>query len=160
MDIYLIRHGDAESGSGIKTDFERQLTPQGVEILKKAAAGWKNTLKGFDYIISSPYKRAVQTAQIVAEAFNMTDKIVIENRMGCGARTDDVLNIANSIKAEIIAFVGHEPDLSNHVSELISGNGCNVEFKKGMIAKISFGSKARFTKGVLRFMMPTDVFCA
>jgi phosphohistidine phosphatase len=158
MKIYLIRHGDAEHGSLSKSDFERELTPSGIEKLKYAAAGWKQFIKPFDFIATSPLKRAIQTTNIIAEAYGLSDKIIIENRLACGSRTEDIINIANSIDADRIAFVGHEPDLSAHIANLVSGGNANFEFRKGMIARIEFGGKVRFSRGVLQFLIPCEVF--
>jgi phosphohistidine phosphatase len=159
MKIYLIRHGDAEQGSFSKRDFDRELTSAGIEKLEKTAEGWKRFIKGFDLIVTSPYVRALKTARIIAQAYGLPeDKLITDDRLGCGCRTDDIINIANSLGAEKIAFVGHEPDISNHISNLVSGCEVNVEFKKGMIAKIAFGSRARFSRGALQYLIPCEAF--
>jgi Phosphohistidine phosphatase SixA len=158
MKIYLIRHGDAESSSLSQKDFDRNLSAQGIEKLKKTVYGWKNYIKSFDFLVSSPYLRAIQTTQIIADIYNINNKIIIDERIGCGSRTEDIINIANSLAVEKIAFIGHEPDMSNHISSLISAGGVNVEFKKAMIAKIAFGGRVRFSKGVLQYLIPSELF--
>ena len=45
--------------------------------------------------------------------------------------------------------VGHQPDLSEHVSLLISSTGALVDFKKAAIAKISFNGKVILQKDIL-----------
>ena len=158
MKVYLIRHGDAEQGSLTRRDFDRELTPHGIEKMKKTVIGWKNYIKHFDLLVSSPFVRALQTARIIADAYDMNEKLIVDDRIACGCRTDDIINIANSVGAEKIAFIGHEPDMSSHISNLIASNDINLEFKKGMIAKISFGGKARFSRGVLQYMIPSELF--
>lgn len=158
MKIYLIRHGDAEAGSHVKRDFDRELTPHGIEKMKKTVHGWKNYIKHFDLLVSSPFKRALQTAQIVADIYDLNDRLIVDDRIACGCRTEDIINIANSVNYEKVAFIGHEPDMSSHISSLISACEVNVEFKKGMIAKISFGGKARFNRGVLQYIIPSELF--
>lgn len=156
LNIYLIRHSDAESISkGIK-DSERKLTPEGINKIREAATIWKNFIPTFDYIISSPYVRALQTAKVIAEVFNCPEKIMTDRRIACGSRTDDVVEIANSLNAENIAFVGHQPDMSDHVSAMISSNGAFADFKKGAIAKITFHNKAREGKGILEYLIPAS----
>lgn len=158
MKVYLIRHGDAEQGSLTKRDFDRELTPHGIEKMKKTVHGWKNYIKHFDLLVSSPFKRALQTAQIIADIYDMNDKLITDDRIACGCRTDDIINIANSVGCEKIAFIGHEPDMSAHIANLVAGGDVNIEFKKGMIAKIAFGGKARFQRGVLQYMIPSELF--
>ena len=158
MNIYLIRHGDAEKAAIGKKDFDRELTSSGIIKIKNAAGNWGNLIPSFDYIISSPLKRALQTAQILGEVFNYNREIIIDKKLAPGSRTEDLVEIANALDGEEIAFVGHQPDFGEHVSNLISSEGAYVEFKKGAIAKISFGNKAHLSKGTLEFLIPTGVF--
>jgi phosphohistidine phosphatase len=158
MNIYLIRHGDSEGISKGVKDAERKLTPDGEIKLKNATLFWKNIIPEFDYIISSPYLRALQTARIIASAYDHKKEIFIDKRLGCGSETADLIEILNSFQSGEIAIIGHQPDLSNHVSRLVSNSGAFVEFKKGAIAKISFNNKVREGKGVLEFLIPSGVF--
>src|SRR5512142_664028 len=61
MEIYLLRHATAEAGH---PDSERALTPDGKEKLRRVLkrSGARPSL-----IVSSPYRRALETAQIAAE---------------------------------------------------------------------------------------------
>jgi phosphohistidine phosphatase len=158
MNIYLIRHGVSEGISKGLKDFERKLTPEGELQIKNASLFWKNIIPGFDYILSSPYIRALQTAKIIASVYCHKQEIIIDKRLGCGSETDNLVEILNSFQAGEIAIVGHQPDLSNHLSRLISDSGIAVEFKKGAIAKISFGNKMRAGKGTLEFIVPPGFF--
>lgn len=157
MNIYLIRHADAEKSSLTKKDFDRKLTPEGILAIKAAAEGWKNLISSFDYIISSPLKRAVQTAEIIAKAFHYKEEIVTDKRIA-GGNIEDLIEIANSLNGKEIAFIGHEPDFSKYVSSLISSSGAFLSFKKGMIAKISFDTKVRLAKGNLEFLIPSRAY--
>ena len=157
MNIYFIRHGDAEKSSPSKKDSERKLTPEGISAVQSAVEGWKNFISSFDYIVSSPLKRAVQTAEIIAKAFQYKNEIITDKRIA-GGKIDDVIEIANSLDGKEIAFVGHEPDFSNYVSSLVSLSGAFLSFKKAMIAKISFDSKVRLAKGNLEFLIPAKAF--
>ena len=158
MNIYLIRHGDSEGISKGLKDSERKLTPDGELKIRNASLFWKNIIPEFEYIISSPYLRALQTAKIIATVYNFKKEIFIDKRLGCGSETESLIEIFNSFQSGEIALVGHQPDLSNHLSRLISGSGASVEFKKGAIAKISFNNKVREGKGVLEFLVPPGIF--
>lgn len=158
MNIYLIRHGDAEKVAIGKKDYDRELTPSGKLKLKSAAKSWKNIIDNFDCIYSSPLTRAYQTAQIIAEVFELKNKIIVDNKISPGCKSDSILELANAAGKEDIAFVGHQPDFSEILSELISNKDAYIEFKKGAIAKIVFGSKARLSRGILEFLIPASVF--
>jgi phosphohistidine phosphatase len=158
MNIYLIRHSDAEKSSETVKDNDRKLTKEGELKARASAAGWKNLIKGFDYIVSSPLTRAVETAKITSEIFGHGKEIVIDKKIACGSRTEELIELANSLGGEDVAFVGHEPDCSEHISRLTSISGSFVEFKKCAIAKICFQNKARIGKGILEFLIPPKAF--
>lgn len=158
MNLYLIRHAEAENPSLKISDFERQLTKVGIEKFSKAVLSWKYFIEGFNFIITSPYIRALQTAEIVSKHFPVKDGIIKDSRLGCGSITEDVIDIINTYKGTNIALVGHEPDFSEHVSNLISNSGAFVDFKKGMIAKINFNGRVRSSAGVLEYLIPVKAF--
>jgi phosphohistidine phosphatase len=157
MNLFLIRHGDSEKTSIQKKDFDRELTPAGKDITMQAALHWKKLIPEFDYIISSPFKRAVQTAEIIAEVFNTGTKIITDKKLSPGSRTEDIIELVHIYNGKNIALVGHQPDMSEHVSNLISGSHAFVEFKKSAIAKLTFGSKIKTGKGTLDFLIPPDI---
>ena len=68
MNLYILRHGiAAERGTpGYANDADRPLTPEGERKLQLVAAAIKALELGFDLILSSPYLRARQTAEVVA----------------------------------------------------------------------------------------------
>lgn len=158
MNIYLIRHGDAEKASLSKKDFDRKLTPDGEQKIKTAAEAWKNLIPDFTHIISSPLVRAIQTAEIVAAVYKFSGKIIIDKRLSLGSKTENIIDLTFEIMGNDMAFVGHEPDFSSHVSNLISSSGARVDFKKGMIAKISFDGKVRMGRGILEFLIPIKAY--
>jgi phosphohistidine phosphatase len=158
MNLYLIRHGDADKPSASKPDFERELTQKGRESIKRAAEGWKNIIQSFDIIASSPLTRAVQTAEIIAGIFNHSKKIITDKRITSGSKPDELIDFLRSLDGRNIAVVGHEPDMSRHLSALISSSGMYTEFKKGTISKINFEGRVRLSGGTLEFLIPADIF--
>ena len=158
MNIYLIRHGDAEKAAIGKKDFDRELTSSGKDKMISAVSSWKNLIEKLDCIYSSPLKRALQTAEIAAEEYGIKSKIIVDKKLSPGCKSESIVEIANSEGKEDIAFVGHQPDFSEILSDLISNKGAYVEFKKGAIAKVVFGNKARLFNGTLEFLIPTSAF--
>ncbi len=158
MELYLIRHAEAEEKILGKSDFDRELTESGIKDFSNAVNHWKNFIKNLDLLISSPYKRAFQTAEIVKEIFKIENEILIDKRLAVGSETKFVIEMLNDFDDERIAIFGHEPDFSQHVSSLISNSGAIINFKKGAIAKISFPRKARFGSGALEFLIPVKTF--
>lgn len=107
MNIYLIRHGDAEKAVVGKKDFDRELTQSGKLKMKAACESWKNLIDKFDFIVSSPLVRTIQTAQIISETFGIMNKIIPDRKLSPGCRVENIIEIANSLGGEDIAFVGH-----------------------------------------------------
>jgi phosphohistidine phosphatase len=158
MNIYLIRHGDAEKASAQKKDFDRKLTPDGEQKIKTAAEGWKLLIPNLSHIISSPLIRAVQTAEVIAKVFEFKGKIFTDKRLISGSKTEALIDLALEIMGQDMALVGHEPDFSEHVSRLISSSDVKIDFKKGMIAKISFDGKVKMSRGLLEFLIPAKAY--
>lgn len=158
MNLYLIRHSEAEKISPLKKDFDRELTSEGIELLRKAVQYWQKIINGFDLIVTSPLVRAVQTSEIIAESFNYSKEVIKDNNLATGAVTGDLIELINTYNVENIACIGHQPDLSNHVSNIISTNGCTLHFPPAAICKIRFNGLAKFSKGELIYLIPPDIF--
>src|SRR6202047_4631988 len=70
MILYLVRHGIAVDRADPKSppEAERPLTAKGVQKTRLAALGLRALGAKPDVLITSPYVRAAQTAEIFAEA--------------------------------------------------------------------------------------------
>jgi phosphohistidine phosphatase len=142
MDLYLLRHGIAvEPGSpGYAKDADRPLTPEGERKLGQIAEAMAELKLSFDLILSSPYVRARQTAEIVAATLKAREKLELSDSLTPGGSTKKLLDLVNSLKPapESVLLVGHEPYLSGLVSLLVSGKETfTVTMKKGGLCKLS-----------------------
>ena len=154
MNIYLIRHATAEPTTHLKKDSVRELTDEGIKLLQESCAIWKNYVNGFDFILSSPLKRALQTAELVAENFNYKNDIIKDSALLPGGNTSSIIQLADSIEGEDVAFFGHQPDMTHHISRLVGVSDLRIKFSPASIAKISFDGKAKKDKGTLIFLLP------
>jgi phosphohistidine phosphatase len=141
MNIYVLRHGIAvEPGSpGIKTDAERPLIPKGEQRLHEAADAMEKMGLSFDAIISSPYLRARQTAEIVAKHFKLQKKLAFSDDLIPSGNPQNLIRQLSGLKPapENILIVGHEPFLSRLIALLAAGNaGATIEMKKGGLCKL------------------------
>jgi phosphohistidine phosphatase len=132
--LYFLRHGLAGERSEWKgDDAKRPLTDEGKEKTERAATAITHWGLALDLIISSPYDRAFQTAEIVARKLEMPDKLIKDDRLTPGF---DVSHLSKLVAAYPTAtgllFVGHEPDFSQVISQLIGGG--RILFKKGGFA--------------------------
>jgi len=141
MKLYLLRHGiAAEPGTaGIRTDSERPLISEGREKLHRVTAAMQAMELSFDLILSSPFLRARQTAEIVADALKARKRMCFDDELACGGNVRDLVQRLARIRPvpESVLLVGHEPDLSELVSLLCSGETrLTVGFKKGGLCRL------------------------
>src|SRR5881227_165641 len=76
MEIYLLRHGIADDGKPGRPDSERALTDDGRAKLRRVIKRARSADVNPSLILSSPYARAVQTAQIAAEVLRYEGDII------------------------------------------------------------------------------------
>jgi phosphohistidine phosphatase len=126
--IWLLRHGDAEQGS---PDAERPLTDKGRRQARAAGAALKELGVNFDACLTSPKKRAADTAALACEPLGIEPRE--EPKLAGGSF--DPLELAAGTGEEVL-LVGHEPDFSNAVRDLTGGD---VDIKKGGLVVIEAG---------------------
>jgi phosphohistidine phosphatase len=121
--IYLLRHGDAEEGTG--DDAARRLTPKGER--QARAAGRALAALGVkpDACLTSPKVRAAETARLACDALDGEPEVTEELR---GGPFDSLALTAGRGDA---LLVGHEPDFSSEVARLTGGK---VKLRKGGLA--------------------------
>jgi len=141
MKLYVLRHGIAvEPGSpGYENDSTRPLTPEGKRALRHVAAFLRKKEVRFDRILSSPFRRARQTAEIVAGNLKQEKRLAFSVALTPDGDVDVLIRQLNATKPvpEHVLLVGHEPYLSRFVSLLVSGNsGADIQLKKGGLCKL------------------------
>src|SRR5215471_9197640 len=126
MEIYLLRHGLAvERGAqDYNSDAERPLTDEGERKLRDIALAMRKMELEFDLILSSPYTRARQTAEIVADGLKARKQLEYSDALTPDGSMRELIEFLNrrKPKPDSILLVGHEPYLSGLVSLLVSGN--------------------------------------
>ncbi|MBZ5611149.1 MAG: phosphohistidine phosphatase SixA [Acidobacteriia bacterium] len=135
MEIYLLRHGIAEDGQAGRPDSERALTAEGKKKLSNvlraaAAAGVQPEL-----ILTSPYRRAVQTAQLAAEILEYQGDLLRTKALEPGSTPRAVWEEIRVHKdAPRILLSGHEPLFSSLTAYLLGCPNLQIDFKKGGLA--------------------------
>ena len=140
MIIYFLRHANAgQSLMNPKKDEKRALDPAGVEQCGYVGRALAALEVHPDAMISSPLKRATQTASLVGTEMGYEGKLVLEDALRPGASFADFRRMLGKYaKLESIMVVGHNPNLSEFLGRTISENGCeaDTELKKGAVARI------------------------
>jgi len=138
MEIYILRHGIAvDRGTpGYKKDGDRPLTNEGEEKMHQIAKAILAMDIKFDLILSSPYVRALQTAQIVAA--ELDEDVTLTEFLVPNGNALELIRELNDEKPQCVLLVGHEPHLSGLISVLVTGESdATIELKKGGLCKLS-----------------------
>ena len=100
MNLYILRHGIAvEPGTpGYAKDADRPLTPEGERKLRQIAEAMEALELSFDLILSSPYLRARQTAEIIAEALKARKKLELSDSLTPGGSTKKLVELLNRLQ--------------------------------------------------------------
>jgi phosphohistidine phosphatase len=142
MDLYILRHAIAvERGTaGYEKDFDRPLTPDGEEKLRRVCKAMRNLDLSFDLILSSPYVRARETAEQVSNSLGLQKKLQICESLGAEEDPRELIVALTQLAPApgSLLLVGHEPGLSTTVSLLISGTAKScLTLKKAGLCKLT-----------------------
>jgi len=141
MQLYVVEHGIAvEGGEGIADEW-RPLTDKGRRRFQKTARAFGKLGRRLDLILTSPLVRAVQTAEILAGETEPGEVAVL-------AELDpkfDVEAVRNAIasragKAEAVAIVGHEPQLSSVLAALTGVSQAEIDLENGTIVRVDIST--------------------
>jgi phosphohistidine phosphatase len=119
--LVLLRHAKAEKDAPRRADAARPLAARGesdaVEIGRRLALSGTHP----DAIVSSPARRALETAKIVARELDFPwSEIRLVTKVYL-ANLDTLMSIVQSFEdsAETVVLVGHNPGLSELAQELV-----------------------------------------
>ena len=154
MELYLLRHGVAESGGAGRPDAQRRLTDAGKEKLRQVLARARSAKVAPSLILTSPLVRAVETARIAAQelgyrgAIPETDALLPSSTPAATWR-----ELRSHGEEAAILVAGHEPLLSELASFLLGTSRVVVEMKKGALARIDLEVSAGAPQGLLRWLI-------
>ncbi|MBI5965649.1 MAG: phosphohistidine phosphatase SixA [Chloroflexi bacterium] len=161
MNLYTIRHAIAvdEGASEYEDDSQRPLTDKGKKKMRQIAKGLRALGVDFDLILSSPYIRAKETAEILADVFKIkTDIAFSENLIPMGDPDLLIAEMNEKYNANSIALVGHEPHLTALVSLLVSENaGVDMTLKKGGVCRLSADDLHHSRKATLEWLLTPGI---
>lgn len=120
--IYLNRHAKSSWDSPELSDFDRPLNKRGKRDVPLMGELLSKKVKPPQVIYSSPAKRAITTAEQIAEYFGYEKINIIHDINIYGAGISDIMKIINSTTDEynIIMLFGHNPTftmVSNYLSD-------------------------------------------
>ncbi|HZQ19171.1 MAG TPA: phosphoglycerate mutase family protein [Terriglobales bacterium] len=143
MIIYIVRHASAgEHVDNPKKDEKRPLDPDGIEQCGFIGRALSALNAQPDAIISSPLKRATQTASLIGNEIGYEGKLHLETALRPDASFTDFRRMLDKFsKHEAVMVVGHNPSITEFLGRMVAKSGCEalVDFKKGAVARVETG---------------------
>jgi phosphohistidine phosphatase len=145
MLLYFLRHASAgKSMMNPKKDERRPLDEEGMLQSRYVGRLLANLDVQVDQIISSPLKRARQTATLVANELAFEAAVQIDDALRPEAEFDQFQTmLARYKKYDAVMVVGHNPSLTEFLSKSVSGAGesTHIDFKKGSVARVEMNGR-------------------
>lgn len=141
--LLIVRHAIAmdrdEAHARLWRDADRPLTDRGRRRMQQAAAGIRMETGPLYRILSSPLRRAQQTAEILAREYPDSHLTLTDGLSPGQSLTALIGELADIPQECTLALVGHEPDLSQLIALLLCSDVRSaVRLKKGGAALIDF----------------------
>ncbi len=154
MQIYLLRHAIAEDFRPGLADADRAITGEGArklrEVLRRARGGGLEP----ERILSSPFKRAQETAEIASKVLEYEGEILTTKTLVPSSVAQETWEEIRLYKGDAsLLLVGHEPAMGLLTGFLLGAPELQVEFKKGAIVRVDVPSLGPRPRGVLKWML-------
>ncbi len=157
MRIYILRHGIAEDAPAGGSDANRALTQEGKQKLRAVLERARRAGVRPALILTSPLKRALETAEIAASILEVSGDLVRTNALAPNSSPERVWKEMRAQKAEEILLAGHEPLLSTLVAFLLGCDALMVRMKKGALVCVDADAEGTQPHGVLNWMLISKV---
>ncbi len=157
MNLYIIRHAIAVDE--YEDDSQRPLTDKGKKKMRQIAKGLRALGVDFDLVLSSPYLRAKETAEILADVFKVKADVVFSDNLVPSGDPDLLISEMNEkYNAHSVALIGHEPQLTALVGLLVSENAIvDMSLKKGGVCRLSADDLHHTRKATLEWLITPGI---
>lgn len=153
MELYVLRHAIAEE-RGAGEDADRALTAEGRQKLRRILERAANAKVSPTLILTSPYRRALETAEVAAKVLHYDKKIVQTDVLLPEAAPDAFWEQVRAHRHErALLAAGHEPMLSAAAAWLLGAPGMRIDLKKGALLRVDLDRFGPQPRGVLRWML-------
>ena len=147
MELYFLRHGEADWPDWKKSDDERPLTKYGKKEMREVGKFLDRLKVKPNLIVTSPLPRASQTAEIAADY--LKSKLRKDELLAPGFDMNGLRTVFKRHRAKSLMLVGHEPDFTNVISKL---TGASLKLSKGGLALLDVDPEAE--EGKLVWLFP------
>jgi phosphohistidine phosphatase len=152
MRVLFIRHAAAadKAASG-GSDLDRPLTDEGCEDARRMFKALAGLYPAPNAIISSNAARARETAEIFSACFGKS-KPAESSLLNPGSGFKEFRKLISGLsgKPELIVLVGHEPDFSHILGQIVADGGLRIDVKKASCIEVEINS---ICKGELKLAL-------
>jgi phosphohistidine phosphatase len=154
MEIYLLRHAIAETARHGQSDAERALTEEGRDKLRRVLDRARGAGVKPSAILSSPYRRAMETAAVAKEALAFGGEIERSEALVPNASPYDAWEEIRAHKSESsVLLASHEPLMSSLAAFLLGVPALQVDMKKAALLRVDCDRFGPQPKAVLKWMI-------
>ncbi len=156
MLVYFVRHASAgQHKADPAKDEKRPLDNDGIEQCTNMGRALAALQTHVDLILSSPLKRAAQTASLIANELGYEEKIVLTPALRPEANyAKFAVLLEDNAQHEAIMVTGHNPNLSEFLGRLIGGGSrAGTDLKKGAVARVEVDRR----RGILHWVLTPKV---
>jgi phosphohistidine phosphatase len=153
MELYILRHGIAEEATGGMADKDRALTEGGRDRLRRVLSRAHEAGVAPSLILTSPYRRALETAQLAAPALGSV-KVTRCDALVPASTPEEVWEVIREHRKESgLLLAGHEPLLSQTAAYLLGAPDLQIDLKKAAMVRIDLESFSGTPRGILKWML-------
>lgn len=154
METYILRHGIADEPKPGADDAGRALTQEGKKRLREVLRLARRASVAPAQILTSPYRRAVETAEIAAHELGHKEPLVKTRVLQPGSSPETVWSeLRDHAKAGSVMVVGHEPLLGYLAGYLLGVPALRIDMKKGALVRIDVEQTGPAPRGELKWML-------
>ncbi|HEY4257359.1 MAG TPA: phosphohistidine phosphatase SixA [Candidatus Udaeobacter sp.] len=150
MELYFLRHGEADWPDWNKSDDERPLTKRGKKQMREVAKFLDRLNVRPNLVVTSPLPRAAQTAEIAADYLKA--KLRKDELLAPGFGMSELRTVLKRHHAKALMLVGHEPDFTTVISGL---TGASLKLSKAGVALLDVNPE--FEEGKLLWLFPPKI---
>jgi len=155
MDLFFMRHAEAERSTRYAEDRQRPLTEKGQREQQVVVRCLAPLLQPLDHLLSSPFLRARQTADITAAAVRCATPVEETSILAEDCTIGAVLHLLQAYPRDArILCVGHQPHMSGLSAIFLDGAGhSSMAFQPGSVLGLTFAGHPIAGRGTLRFFL-------
>ena len=163
MNLYLMRHANAGlARENPKLDVKRALIKEGKDqcmLMARVLSAFKVQI---DVIVSSPLKRAMQTAQLVGTELGYDSKVEVSSALGMNGDYVAFQKLLDKYAdREGVLMVGHNPNVFQFLGRMITGNGgAAIRMRKASIARVDLDRHPPLLQWLIEPRMARSIYAS